>query len=221
MKIPSYIVVLALILTILPGVTQDRGLGQSASDAPVKKEALSPLKDYAGRYELTSGEIPITTIDVTVTKQELWAKPSLAIKRKLMAQSKTEFLDESDNTRYSFTRDQNKKVVSLTFEYRGKTYTARKLEPIAPSLTGNVTFRLRGYSDANIVALAGSFNNWNQSNTLFARQGNEWVCRIKLEPGKYFYKFIVDGDWMADPDNPVTEDDGNGNINSVLMVTPL
>lgn len=221
MNVQSYVVVLALILTILPGATQDRGLGQSASDAPVKKEGLSSLKDYVGRYELTSGEIPITTIDVTVTKQELWAKPSLAIKRKLVAQSKTEFLDESENTRYVFTRDQDKKVVSLTFEYRGKVYTARKLESIAPSLTNNVTFRLRGYPEANIVVLAGSFNNWNQSKTLFAKQRDEWVCRIKLEPGKYLYKFIVDGDWMADPDNPNTEDDGNGNINSVLQVKPL
>jgi hypothetical protein len=221
MKITSYIVVLALIFTILPGVTHCRSQGQSASVAPVKKERLSPLKDYVGRYELASGEIPITTIDVTMTKEGLWAKPSLAMKRKLVPQSKTEFLDESENARYTFTRDQSKKVVSLTFEYQGKIHTARKLEPMAPSLSGNVTFQLLGYPDANIVVVAGSFNNWNQSQKLFAKDGDRWVCRIKLEPGKYLYKFIVDGDWMADPGNPNTEDDGNGNINSVLLVTPL
>lgn len=215
MKILLRLMVLVLILTNLSGVTQDKAVGQST---PAKKE--SPLKDYVGRYELTSGEIPITTIDVTVGKGGLWAKPSLSPKRKLVAQSKTEFVDETDNTRYTFTLEQGKKVVGLAFEYRGKTYVARKLEPIAPSLNGNVTFQLAGYLNANIVAVAGSFNKWEQSQTVFAKEGDHWVCRIKLEPGKYLYKFIVDGDWITDPGNQVTEDDGNGNINSVLIVSP-
>jgi hypothetical protein len=43
---------------------------------------------------------------------------------------------------------------------------------------------------------------------------------MKLEPGKYFYKFIVDGDWITDPGNQNAEDDGHGNINSVLVVEP-
>jgi hypothetical protein len=218
MKSQYYVVILALVLTVLTSVTQSRAQGQSASVAAVKKEAPSPLKDYLGRYELASSEIPITTIDVTFTKQGLWAKPSLAVKRKLVTQSKTEFLDELENTRYTFTRDQSKKVISLTFEYQGRTYTARKLEMVAPSRSGNVIFQLLRYPDANIVAVAGSFNNWNQSQTLFAKEGDRWVCRIKLEPGKYLYKFIVDGDWITDPDNPNTEDDGNGNTNSVLVV---
>ena len=220
MKIPSCIVVLTLILAFLPGAPQNKALGQSPSVNPVKSDAPPPLKDYVGRYELPSGEIPITTIDVTLTKEGLWAKPSLAMKRKLLAQSKTEFLDESENTRYTFTRNPSQKVVGLTFDYKGKTYVARKLEVIAPSLKGNVTFQLLGYPNANLVAVAGSFNNWNQSQILFAKKEDRWVCRIKLEPGKYFYKFIVDGDWIEDPSNPNTEDDGNGNVNSVLMVRP-
>jgi hypothetical protein len=213
MKIFLRLMVLALVLANLSGVTQDKAVGQST---PAKKQ--SPLKDYVGRYELTSIEIPITTIDMTLVLGELWAKPSLSARRKLVAQSKTEFVDETENTHYTFTRDPKKKVISLTFEYQGKTYTARKLEVLAPSLSGNVTFQLLRYPDANVVALAGSFNNWNQSQTLFAKDGDRWICRIKLEPGKYLYKFIVDGDWMVDPDNPATEDDGNGNINSVLVV---
>jgi 1,4-alpha-glucan branching enzyme len=70
------------------------------------------------------------------------------------------------------------------------------------------------------VAVAGSFNNWRQSQTIFAKEGDHWVCRIKVEPGKYLYKFIVEGDWITDPGNQVTEEDGNGNVNSVLIVSP-
>jgi hypothetical protein len=39
-----------------------------------------------------------------------------------------------------------------------------------------------------------------------------------LHPGKYYYKFIVDGDWKTDPANLVSENDGMGNINSVYFV---
>jgi Glycogen recognition site of AMP-activated protein kinase len=44
------------------------------------------------------------------------------------------------------------------------------------------------------------------------------VSLIDLLPGRHTYKFIVDGIWMTDPANPVDEDDGNGNINSVPVV---
>ena len=99
-----------------------------------------------------------------------------------------------------------------------KMALADKLTLPTASLTGNAAFKLKGYPNARTVALAGSFNDWNQSQTLFAREGDGWVCRINLAPGKYAYKFVVDGNWITDPANPVSEDDGNGNINSVLIV---
>ncbi|TMM28695.1 hypothetical protein FDT66_13800 [Polaribacter aestuariivivens] len=34
----------------------------------------------------------------------------------------------------------------------------------------------------------------------------------------YHYKFIVDGSWELDPNNSIKEYDGNGHINSVIMV---
>ncbi|GAA3608089.1 hypothetical protein GCM10022396_26690 [Flavivirga amylovorans] len=33
-----------------------------------------------------------------------------------------------------------------------------------------------------------------------------------------YYKFIVDGKWMTDSDNPIREYDGKGNINSVCII---
>jgi 1,4-alpha-glucan branching enzyme len=46
-----------------------------------------------------------------------------------------------------------------------------------------------------------------------------WVAIVKLGPGKYWYKFIVDGNWMVDPSNQIRENDGRGNINSVFYRT--
>ena len=67
-----------------------------------------------------------------------------------------------------------------------------------------------------MVAVAGSFDDWNQSQVLCGKKGDEWTCRIDLARGKYTYKFIIDGDWILDPANPDTEDDERGNTNSVL-----
>lgn len=123
---------------------------------------------------------------------------------------------------HKFNRDAKGLVQSMTIEGNaasgGRSVTAKKLVLPAHSLKGNTTFRLKGYPNARIVAVAGSFNDWNQSQVLCGKEGDGWVCRIDLKTGKYTYKFIIDGDWILDPDNPTTEDDERGFTNSVLVV---
>jgi hypothetical protein len=191
------------------------------SQQPPRKINPEALKKYVGRYELEVGIIPISTLDVTLENNELWVKPSVVKKRKLIHKFRTVFVDEIDGTPLTFNKDDEGKIVSLTFIYEGTSYTAARVTLPPPSLKGNTTFRLKGYPDAAIVALAGSFNNWNQSQFIFGREGDEWVCRIDLEPGKHAYKFIVDGNWLLDPANPNTEDDDYGVKNSVIMVVKI
>ncbi len=182
-----------------------------------RKPSSEALKKYAGRYELEVGLIPISTLDVSLETDTLWIKPSLLKKRKLIHKSKTAFVDEIDGKRYTFGKNEDGQVVNVTFEYEGGEYTAQKVVLPPPSLKGNTVFRLKGYPDAAVLILTGSFNNWNQSQFVLAKEGDEWVCRIDLEPGKYTYKFIVDGNWLLDPANTITEEDAAGNVNSVLI----
>ena len=81
-----------------------------------------------------------------------------------------------------------------------------------------VAFRLENYDEAQSVFLAGSFNEWRPDDIRMQREGNAWVATVSLAGGKHWYKFIVDGEWMADPANPFKEHDGKGNINSVVVV---
>jgi 1,4-alpha-glucan branching enzyme len=79
---------------------------------------------------------------------------------------------------------------------------------------------LTGHTDAEAVAIYGSFNNWIQTKNYCAKEGEGWVCRIDLAPGKYTYKFLIDGVGLNDPTNPVIEDDGNGHLDSVIVIRP-
>ncbi|HKR00572.1 MAG TPA: hypothetical protein VJT09_07855 [Pyrinomonadaceae bacterium] len=175
------------------------------------------LKKYVGRYQLEVGIIPISTLDVTLENETLWVKPSLLKKRRLIQKSRSLFLDEVEGTKYRFNKDADGNYVSLTFEYEGNPYTAERIVLPPPSLKGNTTFRLKGHADASIVALAGTFNDWNQSQLVCGRENDDWICRVDLEPGYYSYKFIVDGNWTLDPENPNTTQDDAGNTNNVFI----
>jgi hypothetical protein len=85
-------------------------------------------------------------------------------------------------------------------------------------ITVPVKFSLPGYANAKKVILAGSFNNWNEHKEQMVIKNGVWTSNLNLPGGKQTYKFIVDGKWITDPGNPLKEDDGYGNINSVLFV---
>jgi hypothetical protein len=81
-----------------------------------------------------------------------------------------------------------------------------------------VFFSLPGFQQASEVRLAGSFTNWQHSAFSMTKTGEGWMAAVRLEPGQYFYKFIIDGKWITDPENRLRENDGYGNINSVFFV---
>ena len=82
-----------------------------------------------------------------------------------------------------------------------------------------ITFHLNGYKDANNVVLSGSFNNWRTAELAMNKTEKGWKIDYMLPQGNYEYKFIVDGNWMTDPENKFSID-GNENINSFFTVKP-
>lgn len=82
----------------------------------------------------------------------------------------------------------------------------------------NYTFRLKGFSNAKKVFLAGDFNDWSPNTFLMDREGDEWVFTVHLSPGKHLYKFVVDGKWIIDPWNELWEQNEHNNGNSVLWI---
>jgi 1,4-alpha-glucan branching enzyme len=93
-------------------------------------------------------------------------------------------------------------------------YNRFRYKPFAAK-DSTVTFFLRGNLNAQRVMLAGSFNNWVPTALRMNKSDSGWIAFVNLGPGKYWYKFIVDGNWTIDHDNMLMENDGLGNINSV------
>jgi hypothetical protein len=75
---------------------------------------------------------------------------------------------------------------------------------------------------AMTVAAAGDFNGWDPAQTPLEPTANgAWSVTLPLEPGRYEYMFVVDGeDWIVDPFAVEQSDDGFGAQNAVLEVRP-
>lgn len=74
--------------------------------------------------------------------------------------------------------------------------------------------------EGGTVAVAGEFNAWNTSADPLAKQADgSWKLVKKLPPGRYAYKFVIDGGtWKEDPAARETIDDGFGGKNAVIVV---
>ena len=77
-------------------------------------------------------------------------------------------------------------------------------------------FYLAGRQSAKNVYISGSFNGWSTTQNPMKQVDTGWTADLNLKPGKYTYKFIIDGTWISDPYNKQREDDGAGGYNSVV-----
>ena len=76
------------------------------------------------------------------------------------------------------------------------------------------------FDSARQVLIAGDFNNWSPASTPMTSMGRpgEWTMRLPLRPGRYRYRFVVDGRWVTDPHNQYVETNQFGELNNVVEV---
>ena len=84
--------------------------------------------------------------------------------------------------------------------------------------------RVRDFSleapDARGVYLVGDFNGWrmDEESKLWDCGKGVWQKRVVLPPGRYRYKFVIDGKWMPDPLNTVADPNPYGGVDSILEI---
>ena len=74
--------------------------------------------------------------------------------------------------------------------------------------------------EAKSVAVAGSFNEWKPERTPLVPLGNgQWKGDLDVKPGRHEYLFVVDGQWLPDPNAKESVANPFGGKNSVLIVS--
>jgi chromosome partitioning protein len=95
----------------------------------------------------------------------------------------------------------------------------REVEPANREIV--IQFRNRSATD---VRLAGDFNGWvpdKDVQSMVQTEGAQriWTKILTLPPGTYEYRYVVDGEWCEDPENPLAVPGPVGGRNSVLVVS--
>lgn len=82
---------------------------------------------------------------------------------------------------------------------------------------GTIRFSINARGGVERAQLVGDFNGWNPQ-TMRKQKNGGFAATVSLPGGSYEYKFILDGQWMQDPDNGVLAMNPYGSFNSVAVV---
>ena len=72
---------------------------------------------------------------------------------------------------------------------------------------------------ARQVCVTGDFTKWSPDGIpLSMRSDDDWRTTLRLSPGRYEYRLLVDGEWRDDPNARNTVPNPFGSFNGVLEV---
>jgi len=95
---------------------------------------------------------------------------------------------------------------------------ADETEPWTPEATSKeVVFTIEADHAAQVQVM-GDFNDWNLEGSEMERVDGIWQKVVTLPPGRYRYRYIVDGRWQSDPLNVAVEPNPHGGFDSILVV---
>lgn len=82
-----------------------------------------------------------------------------------------------------------------------------------------VTFQLTT-APGSKVCVAGTFNSWDPGKNPLKEnpRSGHYKTVIAIPLGRHEYKFVVDGEWLVDPNCPESVPNGRGSFNSVICV---
>lgn len=108
-------------------------------------------------------------------------------------------------------------VLGVTIDQVLKMHNLKGGEMLMRTNT-KTTFKIKAPS-AKTVSVTGSFKNWDPSGISLKKDlSGVWTVGVNLKPGRYEYKFIVDNNWIVDPDNKKIVSNAMGSQNSVVEV---
>mgnify|MGYP001767302650 CR=1 FL=1 len=111
---------------------------------------------------------------------------------------------------------------------------AKKSMPVAEKKAPMAKSRIQGTIDRSLardiefsfyaplaqkVTVAGSFNKWDMTGSALrkSKDGN-WKGTVKLKPGRYEYRFLIDGRWENDQKSVPCVMNDQGTYNCIIEV---
>jgi 1,4-alpha-glucan branching enzyme len=82
---------------------------------------------------------------------------------------------------------------------------------------GTIRFKVTPGHEAVKAALAGDFTDWKPK-AMRRRKDGVFAVTVPVQPGRHRYKYLIDGDWMTDPDISAIEPNCYGTFDSVAVV---
>jgi glycosidase len=81
-------------------------------------------------------------------------------------------------------------------------------------------FTYKPQTNEKEISLFGQFNSWDRHSLPMKDINNDGTVEIEipLDPGRYEYKFFVDGKEVVDPANPIKVPNGMGDFNSLRII---
>ncbi|TVU45655.1 hypothetical protein EJB05_05147, partial [Eragrostis curvula] len=93
----------------------------------------------------------------------------------------------------------------------------RRLDEVEKALSELRTVYIVWANPASEVLVIGSFDGWTSQRKMERSERGIFSLNLRLYPGRYEIKFIVDGVWKNDPLRPTVYN--NGHENNLLVVT--
>ena len=104
----------------------------------------------------------------------------------------------------------------ISFKLNGDVYQI----PAKLTKSKKYLFTYKPQAGETRVNLFGQFNSWDRQNLPMKDMNGDGVLEVEipLDPGRYEYKFFVDGREVVDPANPDKVSNGMGDFNSLRII---
>jgi len=104
----------------------------------------------------------------------------------------------------------------ISFTHKGEKYQL----PVKLIRTKKYLFTYKPQPEEKQINLFGQFNSWDRKSLPMKDTNGDgtFEVEIPLDPGRYEYKFFIDGREVVDPANPVKVSNGMGDFNSVRII---
>ncbi|KAL5793181.1 hypothetical protein ACOSP7_001775 [Xanthoceras sorbifolium] len=83
--------------------------------------------------------------------------------------------------------------------------------------THAATFVWNGQEGEDVYLVGDFTGNWKEPIKATHKGGSRFEVDVRLSQGKYYYKFIINGQWRHSTASPIERDD-SGNVNNVITV---